>query len=81
LVTPAEAQRILATMRALRLPTYHHLCSPEFLWRALEDTVDHRDGLQRLPLSVGIGDVAFVNDLQPVEIAAAAAWLTEQAAR
>lgn len=81
LLTPAEAKRILATMRALRLPTYHPLCSPEFLWRALEDTVDHRDGLQRLPLSVSIGDVAFVNDLQPVEIAAAAAWLTDQAAR
>lgn len=81
LVTPAEAKRILATMRALRLPIYHPLCSPEFMWRALEDTVDHRDGLQRLPLSVGIGDVAFVNDLQPVELAAATAWLTDQAAR
>lgn len=41
------------------------------LVRALEDTIRHRDGLQRLPLPVGIGDVTFVNDVTPEEIATA----------
>jgi 3-dehydroquinate synthetase len=75
LISKADADRVLDTMRALRLPTSHELCRPEFLWRALEDAVDHRDGLQRMPLPVGIGNVTFINDLQPAEVACAAAWL------
>jgi 2-epi-5-epi-valiolone synthase len=81
LLSDEEADRILATMRALRLPTSHALCEPEFLWTALQETVDHRDGLQRMPLSVGLGHATFVNDVTPAEIAWAAAWLAERNAR
>ena len=78
LVSNAEATRVLDTMSALRLPTSHELCRPEFLWQALEEAVDHRDGLQRMPLPMGIGDVSFVNDLQPAEISDAVAWLADR---
>jgi hypothetical protein len=46
---------------------------PKLLAQALEDTVRHRDGQQRLPLPVGIGGVTFVNDVteQEIEIAVA----------
>jgi 3-dehydroquinate synthase len=81
LISEADAERVLATMRALRLPTSHELCGPEFLWKALQETVDHRDGLQRMPLPVGIGDATFVNDLSRAEVASAAAWLADRAAR
>jgi len=81
LISEADAERVLATMRALRLPTSHELCRPEFLWEALQESVDHRDGLQRTPLAVGIGDAMFVNDLSQAEVADAAAWLAERAAR
>jgi 3-dehydroquinate synthase len=81
LVSEAEADRVLATMRALLLPTNHELCHPDFLWQALQEVVAHRDGLQRMPLAVGIGDVTFVNDLQPAEVADAATWLAERGAR
>jgi 3-dehydroquinate synthase len=74
-VSEAQANRVLATMRALHLPTNHELCRPAFLWQALQEVVDHRDGLQRMPLPVGIGDVTFVNDLQPQEVTDATAWL------
>jgi 3-dehydroquinate synthetase len=74
-VTRAEADRILSTMRMLRLPTWHQLCQPELLWQALQEAIDHRDGLQRLPLPVGIGAAVFVNDVQPSEIAEAAGLL------
>jgi 2-epi-5-epi-valiolone synthase len=80
-VTEYEANRILATMRALRLPTNHELCQPELLWDALQDVVDHRDGLQRLPLPVGIGDVTFVNDLRFAEVQDAVQWLSDRCAR
>jgi 3-dehydroquinate synthase len=68
LVTPAEGDRILSTMRSLRLPTWHPLCQPELLWDALQEVVAHRDGLQRMPLPVGIGVATFFNDLQRSEI-------------
>ena len=63
LVTERDRNRILDVMRALRLPTWHPECAPEVLGRALTETTRHRDGLQRLPLPVGIGDATFVNDV------------------
>jgi 3-dehydroquinate synthase len=47
------------------------------LEEALADTVRHRDGLQRLPLAIGIGAGCFVNDLQPSELRSAVASLRE----
>ncbi len=75
LVSRGEADRILSTMRTLRLPAGHQLCQPGFLWQALQEVVDHRDGLQRMPLPVGIGAATFVNDVQLPEIAEAARML------
>lgn len=81
LVSESEADRILTTMRAVGLPTSHELCQPDFLWEALEETVAHRDGLQRMPLPVGLGDATFVNDVNLAELACAVAWLSERTAR
>ena len=47
------------------------------LAHALEDTVRHRDGSQRLPLPVGIGDVTFVNDVTDTKIRATLALQRE----
>ena len=55
-------------LRTLRLPTWHRLCQPQLLWDALQEVVAHRDGLQRMPLPVGIGVATFFNDLQRSEI-------------
>lgn len=74
-VTPKQRDRILAVMRQLELPVSHPLCEPESLQQALEDTVRHRDGLQRLPLPMSIGAGYFVNDLTAGELALAAAQL------
>ncbi|MEU9129467.1 sedoheptulose 7-phosphate cyclase [Kitasatospora sp. NPDC048540] len=72
-----QRERVLALMRRLRLPVFHPLMEPDTLGDALTDTVRHRDGRQRLPLPVGIGDGCFVDDLTPAELAAAAADLEE----
>jgi 3-dehydroquinate synthetase len=77
LVTQEERDRILAVMSAMELPTWHPLLDPEVLATALEDTVRHRDGQQRLPLPVGIGGVTFVNDVTKHELKTAVAMLRD----
>lgn len=77
LITPEERDRIFTLMRKLELPIYHRHCEPEVLVEALADTVRHRDGLQRMPLAMGIGSACFVNDLRPEELATAAITLRE----
>jgi 3-dehydroquinate synthetase len=72
LVSGRERDRIFALMRRLRLPVRHPLCEPGLLEHALQETIRHRDGLQRVPLPVGIGDACFVNDLTVAEISQAA---------
>jgi 3-dehydroquinate synthetase len=71
LLSEDERDRVLAVMDGLELPVWNSALQPEVLAQALEDTVRHRDGQQRLPLPVGIGDVTFVNDVTDEEIRAA----------
>lgn len=75
LLDAAERDRIIAVMRRLRLPVWSPACRPDVLEKALRDTVRHRDGMQRLPLPVGIGGATFVNDVTSDELAVAAADL------
>lgn len=77
LISIEERDRIFALMRKLDLPVYHRLCEPTVLEEALADTVRHRDGLQRLPLAIGIGSACFVNDVQPSELREAISTLRE----
>jgi 3-dehydroquinate synthetase len=77
LLTAEQRDRVFAVMRALELPSWNPLLASDVLARALEDTVRHRDGLQRLPLPVGIGAVVFVNDVTEAELAAAVATQRE----
>lgn len=77
LVSSRDRERILDVMRRLRLPIWHPLCEPGLLADALHDTVRHRDGLQRMPLPVGIGEACFVNDLTVAELSRAAETLFE----
>jgi len=43
--------------------------------QGLQDTTKARDGLQRVPLMLGIGDAVFVNDISYNEIRSAATVL------
>jgi 3-dehydroquinate synthase len=81
LVSSRDRERILDLMRRLHLPSWHPLLESGLLGEALRDTVRHRDGLQRMPLPVGIGGACFVNDLTEVELSRAAETLSELAAR
>ncbi|MEV6930496.1 sedoheptulose 7-phosphate cyclase [Dactylosporangium sp. NPDC051485] len=68
LLSEAQLDRIFAVMSALELPSWDSVLGPDVLTQALQDTVRHRDGQQRLPLPVGIGGVTFVNDVTGDEI-------------
>jgi 3-dehydroquinate synthase len=81
LITAHELSRALALIEAYKLPTYHEQCDEELLMKGLADTTSHRDGLQRLPLSQGIGDAVFINDLTRGEVRSAVAYLAARAAR
>jgi 3-dehydroquinate synthase len=76
LLSRAECDRVVATTRALGLPTFHPLFgAPELLEEALADTVRHRNGAQNLPLPVAIGESRFFHDVTREEIARAAATM------
>ncbi|AIG79913.1 Hypothetical protein AJAP_35530 [Amycolatopsis japonica] len=72
LVSTVDRERIFRLMRRLRLPVWHPLMEAELLEHALRETVRHRDGLQRMPIPVGIGAACFLNDLTAAELAHAA---------
>ena len=73
LIDEADAVRCLTLLHRLGLPLTNGMFVPGLLQRALEDTVKHRDGLQRVPLMTGIGRATFVNDIDDAELTAAVA--------
>nr|BAD07382.1 putative 2-epi-5-epi-valiolone synthase [Actinoplanes sp. A40644] len=72
-----ESGRVLRLMRALDLPVDHPAVDWPLLVEAMESTIRHRDGLQRLPLPAGIGAAAFANDVTLGELARALEDLRE----
>jgi len=67
-ITLSEAKRVLNLIRRVKLPIDHPQFTLELVEQALSDTIKHRDGLQRVPLTVGIGQAVFVNDLTQAEL-------------
>ncbi|MDH2427316.1 sedoheptulose 7-phosphate cyclase [Sphaerisporangium sp. TRM90804] len=74
-LTREQQDRVIRLMRELRLPSWHPVCTPDLITTALQETVRHRDGRQRLPLPVGFGEARFVDDLTEEELAGALAEL------
>jgi 2-epi-5-epi-valiolone synthase len=71
LISTTDRDRILRLTRLLKLPTTHKLFTPSLLFDSMHEIIKHRDGLQRLPLPIGIGQADFFNDLTEQEIEAA----------
>ncbi|MFF7368431.1 sedoheptulose 7-phosphate cyclase [Streptomyces tricolor] len=63
-----DTDRALKLIQGFGLPVAHPIFTRELLEEALADAVKHRDGLQRVPLTRGIGSVVFANDLTPEEL-------------
>lgn len=70
-----QFRQALDLILAYKLPANHPLCDADFLWSALQDTTKHRNGSQRVPLTKGIGETVFVNDITRSELAGATSRL------
>lgn len=76
LLTNTDLDRIVTTTVGMGLAPSHPLfCDAELLIEGFADTVRHRGGQQHMALLCGVGRTAFVDDLTPGEIAAAAAGM------
>ncbi|GGU32462.1 sedoheptulose 7-phosphate cyclase [Streptomyces violascens] len=63
-----DTDRALKLLQGFQLPITHPIFTRDLLEEALADAVKHRDGLQRVPLTRGIGSVVFANDLTTEEL-------------
>jgi len=79
LLTAEEQDRALDLLVRAGLPIRHPAFDLPLVAEALEDTTRHRDGLQRVPLTAGIGDAVFVNDLTVEELGTALEVLERRA--
>jgi 3-dehydroquinate synthase len=77
LITTREAERALKLMVNVGLPIHHPDFNLNLVENALIDSVKHRDGLQRVPLTNGIGDVTFINDLTKDELRIALEYIDQ----
>lgn len=71
LLDAVSVERIFALVERLSLAPDHALLDAGAMWQALRDRIEHRNGLQRVPLPVGIGDCRFVHDITRGELDAA----------
>ena len=63
--------RVFALVERLGLAPDHTLLDAGAMWQSLLDRVEHRNGLQRVPLPAGIGGCTFVHDITRGELDAA----------
>lgn len=75
LLTDDETNRALSLIQKSGLQLSHPVFNLALLEKALIDTVKHRDGMQRIPLSDGIGNVVFANDITRDELADALVFI------
>ena len=66
-----DAARVFALVEQLEFGLDHGLLDPDLMWESLLDRTLHRDGLQRVPMPVGLGRCVFLNDITRAELDAA----------
>ncbi len=78
LLSAGETARLFQLVAALGLNLDASLLKPAILWDSVEERTYHRNGLQRVPLPLGLGGCSFANDITQGEIAANARLLVER---
>lgn len=76
LLDTLEANRVFRLIAALGIVLDVGVLDAELMWQSLLDRVEHRNGLQRVPLPDGLGHCIFVNDVTPADIATSIHSLT-----
>lgn len=76
LLSVADTARIFGLVERLGLEPDFTLLDVDLVWDSLLDRIEHRNGLQRVPLPQGLGACVFANDINRREVASAIAALT-----
>lgn len=71
LLTGREVARVFALVRRLGIALDADVLDADVMWQSLLDRIEHRNGLQRVPMPAGLGRCVFVNDITHPEIKAA----------
>jgi 3-dehydroquinate synthase len=71
LLTRRQLDRIVDLADTLDIIPPLKLLDADALWDSLQERTLHRNGWQRIPLPQGIGNCAFINDLQETELRSA----------
>ncbi len=63
------AVRITRVMVGLGIPVWHAACDADAMWQGVQDGIEHRHGMLRMPVVKGeIGKFGFLNDVTRDEI-------------
>lgn len=81
LLNAAEVERVFALIDTLGIVLDTDVLDADLMWHSLLDRVEHRNGLQRVPLPNGLGACVFVNDISPLEITASIRSLIARTSR
>ncbi len=77
LMSKTDFSRIIDLVSRLGILLNVELLDPKILWDSIVERTYHRNGQQRIPLPIGIGNCVFVNDITMEEIRAACYELAE----
>ncbi|WP_434526851.1 sedoheptulose 7-phosphate cyclase [Photorhabdus asymbiotica] len=77
LISKTIADRSIRLIQNCNLPIQHPIFTPSLLEDALNDSIKHRDGLQRVPLMNGIGSAIFCNDISRQNLEEALEYVSE----
>ncbi|MDE1886952.1 MAG: sedoheptulose 7-phosphate cyclase [Gammaproteobacteria bacterium] len=68
LLSEREVERIFGLIERLGIAINPRVLDAELLWQSLLERVEHRNGLQRVPLPESLGNCVFLNDIRRQEI-------------
>ncbi|PTV47363.1 sedoheptulose 7-phosphate cyclase [Acinetobacter pittii] len=72
LISKEKSKKIINLIQKIGLPIFNISCDRgDFPISTLTDCIKHRNGFQRIPLPISIGEVKFFNDIKEVEVEAA----------
>ncbi len=75
LLAERDVARIFALVERLGLELDLGVLNVEVMWQSLLDRIEHRNGLQRVPMPAGLGRCIFLNDITRRELEAAVSAL------
>lgn len=75
LLSQAELERIFRLLERLGITVDTGALDTELLWQSLLERIEHRNGLQRVPVPSALGQCTFLNDITRTEIDTAIRWL------